>query len=324
MKIAVVGVGAMGTYHTRICSQMTRAELVGIYDVDPRQVEPLSARYGAAYLESLDEVAAKADAAIIAAPTEHHHAIATQLLNAGLHLLVEKPIASTLAEARELIDLASELKLVLQIGHVERFNPAVQELPSVVSGPLLIQAERLSPHSDRCRDIGVVLDLMIHDLDIVSFLAGSEVRDIIAMVSRVRPECEDVAVATLVFENGMVANLVASRMTQSKVRRLAVTQEDAYIVVDFQRQDLMINRHTFSDYAGGDENRYVQESLIEIPYLRTRGEPLFLEVEHFVDCVLNGTQPAVSGEDGLKALALAYDVLAAAGTPIASPDPKEA
>ncbi len=323
MNIAVVGVGVMGAYHTRICSQLAKANLVGVCDVDKTVAEPLARRYGVKYFDNVADVAKVADAAIIAAPTEYHFKIASQLMDAGLHVLVEKPMTITLDDSRRMIDQARQLGRVLQVGHVERFNPAVHELPHVVSKPLLIQAERLSPQSNRCRDIGVVMDLMIHDLDIVASLAGSEVKEIAAIVSRVRPECEDVAVATLVFESGMVANLVASRMTQSKVRRLAVTQEDAYVVVDFQRQDLMINRHTFSEYSGDEDTRYVQESLIEIPYLRTRGEPLFLEVEHFVDCVLEGKKPLVSGEDGLRALSLAYSVLKAAGAPELVPGTKE-
>ncbi len=314
MNIAVVGVGAMGAFHTRICAQLQKANLVGICDVDKKAAEPLIERYGVRFFDDPADMVGKVDAAIIAAPTSKHHAIATQLLSSGIHLLVEKPLAATENEAKELIGLAGEMGLVLQVGHVERFNPAVQELPNVVQNPLLIQAERLSPQSDRCRDVGVVMDLMIHDLDIVAWLAGSEVRDINAVVSRVRPEVEDVAVVSMVFESGLTANLVASRMTQSKVRRLAVTQEDAYIVVDFQKQDLMINRHTFSQYSADEDTRYVQESLIEIPYLRTRGEPLFLEVEHFVDCVLTGARPLVSGEDGLRALALVNQVLDTAGS----------
>ena len=247
------------------------------------------------------------DAAILATPSETHAELGLELIRRKIPILVEKPIAPTFDEAKLLVEAAHEAGVLLMVGHVERFNPAVLELDHLTSEVVHIDVARISPYSGRIVD-GVILDLMIHDLDLVLSLVSDEVVSVSAVARRVRSDSEDLASALLTFKRGTTATLTASRIGQNKIRTLAVTQGRDYIAVDLLRQDVTVHRVDHSEYLSDEGARYRQTGVIEVPFLEHRGEPLFLELSHFVDCVASGREPKVSGLDGLRALALAQQI----------------
>lgn len=309
-KIAVVGAGIMGANHARVARLNQRVELVAVVDEDVERAARAAAG-GARAHQTLSECIDDVDAVVIAVPTASHCELALQAIAAGKHVLVEKPIASTVAEAHEMIAAAEAAGIVLAVGHIERFNPAVVELPKWVSSPVHIRAERINPYSPRILD-GVVVDLMIHDLDIVLSLAGdADVVHVEGVAQRYRSDSEDLAVATVGFDNGLTASLTTSRLGQQKIRQVEVTQDDCVVVADLLRQDLVINRMTRSEYLSEEGTRYQQSSVVEIPFLETRGEPLALELEHFTECIERGVTPRVDGRAGARALELALRVTGA-------------
>ena len=246
----------------------------------------------------------------MAVPTVHHYEVAKKALSTGKHVLVEKPITETVAQARELVDLADSNGLILQVGHIERFNGAVLELNKIVTEPLFIESRRLAPFNPRISDVGVVLDLMIHDLDIVVNLVKSEVTDVHARGLTAFSGHEDIAAATLQFENGCVAVLNASRATQSKVRTLTISEQNAYIVLDFTTQDIDIHRQAASNYLmTRGELKYKQESFVEKIFVH-KDNPLRQEHLHFVSCIRGEAEPIVKGESDIRTLQIAGDLLA--------------
>lgn len=296
IRVGVVGVGHIGTNHARIYSEIApAAEFTAIYDVDPARANSIAKKFGGVAAKSLDEFSGLIDAASIATPTSSHHEIAIQLLKQGKHLLVEKPITENPQHATELAELASQNELVLQVGHVERFNPVLSALESRLTHPRFIEAHRLSPYPNRSTDIGVVLDLMIHDLEIILHLVRSPVQNIDAVGIPVLSKGEDIANARIRFENGCVANVTSSRISPERMRKIRVFQEDAYLSLDYEKQTGEIYRR-----EGGKITRD------RVPI--ERGEPLKQQLVSFVECASTGRAPRVSGFQATAALELAVEI----------------
>lgn len=310
IDLAIVGAGAMGANHARVAMGVRDANLTAIVDPDPIRGKAVAHDAGCEYLPDVAGVADVADAVVLAVPTDLHYSMGIELLNRGVSTLIEKPIAHDLGQAEQLVEAAARSGAVLMVGHVERFNPAVMEIGLHLEQPIHIESARIGPYSSRIPQ-GVILDLMIHDLDIVAALADSPVAAIEAFGTRVRSGTEDLAVALLGFENGVTATLTASRLGQQKIRRMTVTAVDAFIEVDMLRRDVTINRvEEITTDGRGPGIR--QRGIVEIPVLQNHGEPLWLELQHFVECVQSGARPLVSGEDGHRALDLALAVMKAA------------
>lgn len=293
--VGVAGVGAIGRNHARIYAGLPQAKLSAIYDADVERAKEFADQYGATAAGTLEEFISLIDAASVSTPTATHRAIGSQLLSAGRHVLVEKPIADTLDDARALIDLAHQKGCVLQVGHIERFNPVMAQVARHLNEPRFIEAHRLSPFPQRSLDIGVVLDLMIHDLEIILHLVQSPVEQIDAVGIPVLTRREDIANARLRFANGCVANVTASRISPEKMRKLRVFQSDAYLSLDYQDQSGWIYRRD------GLEIRR-EEVLVE------KDEPLKLELAAFIDCAARGVKPVVSGQEGAAALDVALAI----------------
>lgn len=312
LKFAIVGAGVMGTNHARVVRALPGIDVVYVVDPDLMRAERAAATCGAKATRDLADVLGKVDCAIVASPSSFHEEHGLQLIEHGTHLLVEKPIATTPEEALRLVDAAAAKGLVLQVGHVERFNPAVLELDRLATEIVHVDATRIGPYSTRV-EVGVVLDLMIHDLDIVLWLAGGEPEEVFATTRTTRSATEDLANALVRFDNGVTAALNASRIGQNKVRNLSVTREKDFVNVDLLRQDVTIQRVDHSEYLSDEGTRYRQTGLVELPFLENRGEPLYLELVHFAESVREGREPRVTGRDGLRALELAMRVRSAAG-----------
>lgn len=305
-RLAVIGAGVMGSNHIRVAKVVPGVELVAIVDGDLVRAE--AARGNDASISlfgSTAELLASgvAESVIVAVPTPFHHETVSACIEAGLNVLVEKPIAGTPEEAQDLIEQARTNGVTLMVGHVERFNPVVMELSKYVDQPIHIEADRVGPFSDRVKD-SVVLDLMIHDLDIVKMLANSEVTSVSAVARSVRSQEVDLASVHLGFANGTTARLTASRLGQQKVRQIRVTQLESQIVADLIRQDIAINKVMHTEYVAEGGTRYRQTGMVEVPFIENRGEPLALEMAEFVGAIEEGREPAVTGEAGLGALEL--------------------
>lgn len=307
VRLGIVGAGIMGASHARVARTIPDVQVAVVVDCDRDKGQRLAAHVRASYAASLDELPGQVDAAIIAVPTEAHAGIALRLMESGLDVLIEKPIASTVEEAESLIKIAEKHDRILMVGHVERFNPAVLELSRYVNGLIHIDIRRVGPFSSRVSS-GVVLDLMIHDIDLARMLTGSEVKEILAMARRVRSATEDLATCSLTFANGLSATLTASRIGQAKRRQVELTQRENCVVADLIRQQVTVHRVEHAEFVDDRGARYRQSGIIEIPYLEHQGEPLALEQRHFVDCVLSRSQPIVSGHDGLTTLETALRI----------------
>jgi len=295
LRVGVVGVGHIGTNHARLYSQIPTTELAAIYDVDLARANSISRKYGGTVAKSLDEFAEHVDAASIATPTNSHHEIVLPLLQRGKHLLVEKPITENPQDAMELAELAARNQLILQVGHVERFNPVLSALEARLTHPRFIEAHRLSPYPNRSTDIGVVLDLMIHDLEIILHLVRSPVQSIDAVGVPVLSKGEDIANARIRFENGCVANVTSSRISPERMRKIRVFQEDAYLSLDYEKQSGEIYRR-----ESGKITRH------KVPI--EREEPLKQQLVSFVECASTGREPRVSGFQATAALELAVEI----------------
>ncbi len=309
----MIGAGNMGRHHVRILRGLDGVELVGVADSDQPRARLVAGPFGVPVFPSIDDLP-PIDVAVVAVPTAAHLGVATALMERGVHVLVEKPLASTPAEAAALVATAATAGVVLAVGHVERFNPAVMAVARVISDPVFVQFERLSPYTPRIGD-SVVFDLMVHDLDLACLFAGGEPVRIESAGSAVFSDTLDVATAVLKFPSGCVATLSASRATQDKVRRIAVSERERFIQADCLRQDVSIKRETRSEFLDDAGGTYRQASVTEIPYLDRRAEPLELELRDFVDAVRSGGSPAIGGDAGLRAVDLARRVEAAAATP---------
>ncbi len=295
LRVGVVGVGHIGSNHARLYAEISSAEFSAIYDVDLAKANAIAKKYRVTPAQSLDEFAEMVDAASIATPTNTHYEVARSLLARGKHLLIEKPITDNTRHASELAELATRDHLILQVGHVERFNPVLSALEARLTHPRFIEAHRLSPYPERSTDIGVVLDLMIHDLEIILHLVRSPVQTIDAVGVAVLSRGEDIANARLRFENGCVANITSSRISPERMRKIRVFQEDAYLSLDYEKQTGEIYRRA--------EGRITREK-VEI----AREEPLKHQLASFIECARSGRQPRVSGFQAIAALELAMEI----------------
>ncbi len=300
IRLAVVGVGHLGRHHARVAASLGGVRVVGVHDHHPGRAEQVAREFSLPILPDLPAVASQADAVVVATPTVTHAEIAGFFLDRGVHVLVEKPIAARVSEADDLLARARRRHLVLEVGHVERYNPAIQAALDLVSSPRFIEVHRLGVFSPRSLDVDVVLDLMIHDLQIVSSLVGRPVREIRAAGVPVLTPKLDIANARLAFEGGCVANLTASRVSADKVRKLRVFAPSIYVSVDMQAQS--VSAYRLARDAGRAEIHPVQ-----VPV--SREEPLARELADFRRSIAEGGRPLVSGEDGRDALVLAERVL---------------
>jgi len=297
IPIAVVGVGQFGRNHARVIRECGGAQLAGVYDVDPQRAQTVAHEFDCPAFASLEETAEKASAAIVATPTVAHVETASFLLNRGLHVLVEKPVAPDVESARSLVETANRSARVLQVGHLERFNPAVAAVKEVVTLPLFFEVHRLSVFSPRSLDVDVVLDLMIHDLDIVLWLTGMMPEEVRAAGISILSRKVDIANVRLAFPNGCIANLTASRVSTERVRKLRLFQPFEYISVDYGRQDVVrLSVNPQMQLSGG---------MLPVQ----KAEPLRLQLEGFLGAVRAGGRPLVPGEDALRTLEVARAIL---------------
>lgn len=295
LKCGVAGVGYLGQHHARIYSELEGVLLAGIYESDTGRAKEISERYQCPAFSTLAELAEVCDAISVVVPTDRHHEVAIPLLEAGCHLLIEKPICETVDQATDILAAANRVNVLVQVGHIEHFNPVMSYLEGVVKKPKYITAERLAPYQPRGTEVGVVLDLMIHDIGIVLQLVGSEPVDVRSVGVGVLSRTEDIANARIEFANGCVANLNVSRVSSKKVREIRVFQSSGYLSLDFMNQ---AGHHV----AVGAEGLRKNEVPIE------KGEPLKLELASFVESVKNRNDPKVGGELGKTALDLAIQI----------------
>jgi len=295
LRVGVVGVGHIGNNHARLYAEIPAAEFTAIYDVDLARANAISKKHRVPAAKSLAEFIDSVDAASVATPTNTHHEVARALLQRGKHVLVEKPITDNTPHATQLAELAAQHGVILQVGHVERFNPVLSALEARLTHPRFIEAHRLSPYPDRSTDIGVVLDLMIHDLEIILHLVRSPVESIDAVGVPVLSRGEDIANARLRFENGCIANVTSSRISPERMRKIRVFQEDAYLSLDYEKQSGEIYRR---------ESGRITRDKVPIE----REEPLKSQLASFIECASSGREPRVSGFQATAALELAVEI----------------
>lgn len=329
VKVAVLGTGSLGQHHVRVYNELKAAgqvELAGIFDANPETARKIAAKNNARVFNSIPEAAQNSDALNIVTPTTTHFEIAKSLLVQGKHVFVEKPMTDNTDQAAELIQIAQKKNCVLQVGHVERFNPVFNYLETAAPEPRFIETHRLSPYPARSTDIGVVLDLMIHDLDVVLAFVKSPVTSVDAVGIPVLSKSEDIANARLRFANGCVANLTASRVSPERMRKIRVFSGGAtpsYISLDYREQQGFIYRIARDDewvssalrkliaLAGSNVtvvSEFAGKKIVREPVPIARDEPLKLELQHFVDCVREKQTPMVSGESAKRALDLAFEI----------------
>jgi predicted dehydrogenase len=315
LRVGVVGVGHLGRFHTRVFSELGACELVGVHDSDAARAAEIANEYGTTAIADLGELLGSVDAVSIATPTVSHHKVASCCLEAGVHVFIEKPVAKTVDEAREIVDLGREKGLAVQVGHIERFNPAVRAAMAVLDAPKFIEVHRLGVFVPRGTDVAVVLDLMIHDIDLILGTVDSDVTSIEAVGIPVLSPSIDIANARLSFADGCVANITASRVSREKVRKIRFFQPDAYVTVDtlkpraqvFRRKEVSedrLRRIVSGEIEGGLGDVVDYEDL---PL--DSQDSLELELGAFVDAASGRSAPLVSGEDGLRALEVAMEIL---------------
>ncbi len=307
VKVGVIGIGNMGWHHARVLSLLKDAELIGVADPDPERGKLATEQFNCCWFEDYQSLFQEVEAVCIAVPTLLHHQVGLHCLEAGLHVLIEKPIAASQDEASSLINAAKKAKRLLQVGHIERFNPAFRELIKVVANEevVVLEARRHSPHADRANDVSVVLDLMIHDLDLVLELAQAPVVKLAAVGGRSGDGPIDYVNATLGFNNGVIASLTASKMSHRKIRSLSAHCRESLVETDFLNHNLHIHRRAHEWYsADHGELLYRHDGFIE-EVSTTSIEPLYAELEHFLRCVRGLEKSAVDGKQASRALQLA-------------------
>lgn len=322
LKLAVIGTGHLGRIHARLAKSLDNVELVGIVDPLPAARNAVAEEVGAQPFADHRELVGQIDAAIVATPTATHHQVGMDLLQSGIHVFVEKPIAFDVAQADELIDTARQQGLVLQVGHVERFNPAFRRIQPHVNEPKFIEAKRLSSFPFRSTDIGVVLDLMIHDIDIILSLVRSPVKSVDALGMAVLGANEDTANARVVFENGCVASITASRVSYHTERSMQIWSSDSFAAIDFglrnttlvePREDILQRRFSLDALTGEEKHHLKQHLFDELLKKETiegaEGNAILEEQRDFADSILSARMPLVSGEAGRDALVLAQQII---------------
>jgi len=310
IRIGIIGAGSMGERHCRVCANLPRVELVGVTDLNQERGRRVAEAYETTFFADRRALLSQLNAVTIAASTPAHYALVAECLEQGLHVMVEKPIAETIEQAQQLVQMADERGLTLQVGHIERFNPAFIELKHVTEDVRLIgiNMRRLSPFDTSNTDVDVIRDLMIHDLDLAVDLVGSELEGITAWGRSINTGAIDHAVANLSFRDGPIATLFASRVTEQKVRAIEIIAEGAYVEADLLNKTVMVHRRTFPQYLDNRHTtKYRQESVIERIHV-PMAEPLMLELRHFADCARKNRPSDVPGHDGLRALELAETV----------------
>jgi len=309
VRVGVVGVGRMGEYHMGVLSDMADVSDIVVADVNEDRSRAIGEQFNVPWFNNHNKIMDKVDVVIIAVPTSQHHPVAKDFLIEGIHVLLEKPCSNDLENARELFKIAEDNNLVLHIGHIERFNGAVQELHKIVDDPIFIESKRMGPYNNRIIDDGVVLDMMIHDIDIILNLVNSKVVNFNVMGRSVFSKIDDLVDVQLEFENKCFANILASRVSQSKVRTLAITQKDSYVMLDYTDQEIYVHRQSTSEHlVRKDSLRYKQESLVERIFVH-KDNPLKLELQHFIDCVQNGASRKVAVDRELYSLEIALGIV---------------
>ncbi|MGH8728595.1 MAG: Gfo/Idh/MocA family oxidoreductase [Burkholderiales bacterium] len=294
LRAAVIGVGYLGAYHAQKYSELEDVEFAGVADVNASRATQIGAQYGVPSPDDYRELFGHADLVSIAVPTEAHYTVARDCLNAGLHILVEKPVTETIEQANELIALARKTSRVFQVGHLERFNPALIALKDVLSAPLFIESHRMAPFKPRGLDVNVVLDLMIHDIDVILNMVKSPLAEVRATGAAILTSGVDIANARMEFENGCVANVTASRVSREQLRKIRVFQSADYISIDFLERKIAIVRKSKEPEQFEVENKTFDQE-----------DALRSEIRAFVNAIKNGVAPAVSGIDGKRALEVA-------------------
>jgi len=296
IRVGVIGVGHLGSIHTKVYSRLDNVKLVGVCDCNLSRAIEIGKKYHTDSFSDYEDLYDKVDAASIAVPTSLHYNIAKNCLEHNIHVLIEKPITKTLSEADELIDIARDRKLILQVGHIERFNSAVLAIEPHLKKPKFVECQRLGPFHKRVEDVGVVLDLMIHDIDIVLALIKQDVVNIEAVGLSTISDHEDVANVRLTFEDSTIADITASRVTKDVVRKMRIFQEESYLSLDYVTQEAIVFKKT--------DDKIIKEKI----HIRKK-EPLKKELKSFIECVRTGRKPAVSGVEGRRALQVALAIL---------------
>jgi len=304
LRVGVIGVGHLGEYHVQKYKAIPVVDLVGVVDTNPDRLNKIEQRYNVRAYGRHQDILDKVDAVSLSVPTEIHFDLARDILSKGIHILIEKPITYRLEDANSLLNLAQKNNLVLQVGLVERFNPAVVKMESLLNRPIFIESHRMNLFTTRGIDVDVVLDLMIHDLDIILHVIPSEVKEIHAVGMSVITEKTDVANARMIFENGTVANLTASRVSNKTLRKIRVFQPDAYLSVNFLKREISVIRLDIGVNPSSDFPK-INSNKMKFP----DSDPLADEIFSFVNAVINGSKPVVTGRDGLRALKYALDII---------------
>jgi predicted dehydrogenase len=304
IRVAVIGVGSLGQHHARILGEHPDSKLEFVVDADAKRAEKIAKANKTNYLTNFNELIGKVDAVVISVPTPYHYQVAKPLLQNGIHCLVEKPFTLNVAEAEELIEIAKSKNLVLQVGHVERFNPAIIAAAPFIKSPKFIEVNRLGPYDPRTSHIGVVLDLMIHDLDILFYLVKDKVVSLEAHGAKILSDTEDIAKVRLRYANGCVADVSASRVSMEKYRKIRVFQSDSYVSIDYAGKSLKV----YAKKEGKEKITSLFDIDVKKPKLPSN-EPLFYELDNFLSNVSEGKKPAVSGEQGRDAVELALNIL---------------
>jgi predicted dehydrogenase len=296
IRVAVIGAGHLGKYHADVYDSLKSVELVGVCDIHKKRADKTAKTYKTDSYTDYKELIGKIDAATIAVPTKKHYIIAKDLIKNKIHLLIEKPITENLKQANELIRLAKERKVLLQVGHIERFNSAIRALTKIIKAPKFIECHRLGPFQPRGTDVGVVLDLMIHDIDIILHLVKSDIKKIDAVGVKVLSNHEDIANVRLFFNNGAICNITASRISQERVRKIRIFQKNAYISLDYIQQEANIYNKK-------------GKSIVEKNITINKQNPLKEEIKSFAKCIHSGKRPLVSGEEAKNALKVALKII---------------
>jgi predicted dehydrogenase len=327
LKVGVVGVGHLGKIHARVYSELPLIELVAVADIDQEQAQTTAAKYGCKALADYHEMIEQVDAVSVVVPTDLHFQVSADFIKAGKHVIVEKPMTLNLQEAEEMVSLGRKHNIILQVGHVERFNPAVVAVREYIDKPRFIECDRISAFSFRSMDVGVVLDMMIHDIDIALAFVDSPVEEIDAMAVSVVGRHEDMANARILFKNGCIANLRASRVSRKTMRKIRIFQEDTYVSLNYGTHKAQVFKKTgefdpkmlleFKQRAPSveDAQKVMFEKLLAIHEIDiVFEEPLKKELESFVHSIGKGGEPVVSGELGLKTMQIAAHILEAIKT----------
>lgn len=303
LRAAVIGVGYLGNFHVDKYHALEGVDLVGVVDIDPRRAEEIAAKHGVRACNHHAEILPDVDLVSVVVPSDRHYAIARDCLEAGVHILVEKPVTQTVGEATELIDLANRKGCVFQVGHLERFNPAIVSIRDRLGKPMFIESHRLSTFRTRGTEVNVVLDLMIHDIDILLSLVDSPITMLRPIGLPVLSDGVDIANVRIEFESGCVANLTASRVSQQPMRKMRVFQPDAYFSIDLLAHEVAIFRKNENERdANGVPRIDIEHRKLE------RGDALLTEIGAFVSAVRTRSDPVVSGEDGRRALEVALEI----------------